>query len=117
MIGDSKMSTIDRVEKSLRGHYFASSQFATIGTFFVLLCYKYQAEKAGAICEWAVSHLADDGYVNKGSLQTLDKILSNDTLSETDREYAEIVRKAIGSCDFGLSRTPKHWDKTGLKGL
>jgi len=111
------MNTIERVEKNLRGNYFADSQFATIGTFFVHLCYRHPAEKAGSICEWAVSHLADDGYVNKGSLQTLDKILSNDTLSDIDREYAEIVRKAILGCDFGLSRTPKHWHKRGLKGL
>ena len=51
----------------------------------------------------------DDGYVNKGSLQTLAKMLSKDTLSDIDRDYAEIVKKAILSCDFGLSRTPKHW--------
>lgn len=44
-------------------------------------------------------------------------MLSKDTLSEIDREYADIVRKAIGGCDFGLTRTPKHWYKTGLKGL
>lgn len=105
------MNTIERVEKNLKNNYFASSQFETIGTFFVYLCYKYEAEKAGSICEWAVSHLARDGYVNKGSLQTLDKMLSNNTLSDIDREYAEIVQKAIGSCDFGLSRTPKHWHK------
>ncbi len=111
------MSTIGRVEKNLKNHYFADSQFETVGSFFIHLCYKYEAEKAGAICEWAVSHLADSGYVNKGSLQTLDKMLSNDTLSDIDREYAEIVRKAIGGCYFGLSRTPKHWHKTGLKGL
>ena len=103
------MSTIGRVEKNLRVHYFASSQFATVGEFFISLCHKYEAEKAGAICEWAVSHLADDGYVNKGSLQTLGKVLSKDTLSDIDREYAEIVKEAILSCNLGLSRTPKHW--------
>ena len=80
------MSTIDRVEKSLRNNYFASSQFETVGSFFIHLCYKYEAEKAGAICEWAVSHLANDGYVTKGSLQTLDKMLSKGTLSDIDRE-------------------------------
>ena len=105
------MSTIDRVKKSLYNNYLADSQFQTIGSFFIYLCYHYSAEKAGLICEWAVSHLARDGYVNKGSLQTLDKMLSNNTLSDIDREYAEIVQKAIGSCDFGLSRTPKHWHK------
>ena len=111
------MNTIERVRKNLKNNYFANSQFETVGSFFIHLCYHYSADKAGAICEWAVSHLASDGYVNKGSLQTLEKILSNDTLSEIDREYAEIVKKAIGSCDFGLTRTPKHWYKTGLKGL
>ena len=83
---EPKMSTIDRVEKSLRNNYFASSQFETVGSFFIHLCYKYEAEKAGAICEWAVSHLANDGYVTKGSLQTLDKMLSKGTLSDIDRE-------------------------------
>ena len=106
---DCEMSTIDRVEKNLRVHYFASSQFETIGSFFVQLCHKYEAEKAGAICEWTVSHLADDGYVKKGSLQTLAEILSKDNLSDIDREYAEIVKKAILDYDFGLSRTPKNW--------
>jgi len=103
------MSTIERVKKNLKNNYFAKSQFEAVGSFFIYLCYKYEAEKAGAICEWAVSHLADDGYVNKGSLQTLAKMLSKDTLSDIDRDYAEIVKKAILSCDFGLSRTPKHW--------
>jgi hypothetical protein len=116
-IKKTKMSTIDRVEKSLRGSRFASSQFETVGSFFIHLCYKYEAEKAGAICEWAVSHLANDGYVTKGSLQTLAEILSKDNLSDIDREYAEIVKEAILSCDFGLSRTPKHWHKTRLIGL
>lgn len=105
------MSTIDRVKKSLYNNYLADSQFQTVGSFFIHLCHHYPAEKAGSICEWAVSHLARDGFVNKGSLQTLDKMLSRDTLSEIDREYVEIVRKAIGGCDFGLTRTPKHWYK------
>ena len=103
------MSTIDRVKNNLGKHYFAKSQFETVGSFFIYLCYEYESEKAGAICEWAVSHLAEDGYVNKGSLQTLAKMLSKDTLSDIDRDYAEIVKKAILGCDFGLSRTPKHW--------
>ena len=43
------MNTIERVEKNLKNNYFASSQFETIGTFFVYLCYKNEAEKAEAI--------------------------------------------------------------------
>ena len=105
------MSTIDRVKKNLKNNYFAKSQFASIGMFFVHLLYRYEAEKAGSICEWAISHLANDGYVRKGSLKTLGKILGEETLSETDREYAEIVKDAVESYDFGLERTPKHWDK------
>ena len=105
------MSTIKRIKLQLEKHCFSSSQIQTIGQSFINLAYSYEAEKAGAICEWAVSHLAEDGYVRKDSLKTLDKILSDESLSETDREYAEIVRKAVDNYEFGLERTPKQWFK------
>ena len=95
--------------KSLEKHMFCPSQYEAVGLFFFDLICQYQGDKAGSILKWAVCNLADTGYVRKGMLTHLKKILDDESLSDLHREYAEIVYKSVDNYDFGLQRTPKNW--------
>lgn len=99
--------SLDR--KELQKHLFCNTQYETVGLFFFDLIHQYQGDKAGSILEWAVCTLADTGYVRKGMLTHLKKLLEDESLSDQDREYAEIVYKSVDDYEFGLQRTPKNW--------
>ena len=99
--------SIDR--EVLSKHLFCPPQYEALGLFLFDLIHQYQGDKAGSILEWAVCTLADTGYVRKGMLTQLKKMLEDESLPDLDREYAEIVYKSVDNYDFGLSRTPKNW--------